>query len=159
MLVFHWVCPTLTTMTKLLAGWPASLTQMSAGFTATVCGTSNLCSGQRRSRILRCFQIVALIAVLFVDCEEYLCILVGFFCQVLVMQSFTFSFRLNKVGWLSSSFRICCKNPIIRNLNSISSRGLVDVRLQGGPVVQYDVVFSPSDVRQRLPVFITGVPS
>ena len=70
--------PTLTTMTKLLASWPASLTQMSAGFPATVCGISNLCSGQRRSQGLRGFQIVALFAVLFVDCEEYLSFLVGF---------------------------------------------------------------------------------
>ena len=59
--------PTLTTMTKLLAGLPAP-----------VCRTSNLFSGQRRSRILRCLRIVVLFAVLFVDCEEYLCILVGF---------------------------------------------------------------------------------
>ena len=59
-----------TTMTKLLAGWPAILTKMSAGFPATVCGTSNLFSGQRRSRILRCLQIVALFAALFVDCES-----------------------------------------------------------------------------------------
>ena len=51
-------------------------------------------------------------------------------CQVLVVQSFAFSFRMSKVGplieWkLSSSFRTCCKNPIIRNLNSCSSRSLV----------------------------------
>ena len=65
-------------MTKLLAGWPASLARVSAGFTATVCRTSNLLSGQLRGRILRCLQIVALFAVLLVDCEEYLCILVGF---------------------------------------------------------------------------------
>ena len=64
--------PTLTTMTKLLAGWPASLTQMYAGFSATVCRISNLFSGQRLSRILRGLQIVALFAVLFVDCEESL---------------------------------------------------------------------------------------
>ena len=103
--------PALTTMTKLLACWPAILTQMSASFFATVCRISNLCSGQRRSQGLRCLQIVALFAVLFVDCEEHLCILDGS-CQVLVMQSFAFSFRLRKVGslieWdLSSSFRIC----------------------------------------------------
>ena len=69
------------------------------------------------------------------------------------MQSFAFSFRLSKVGslieWkLSSSFRICCKNPIIRNLNSFSSRSLVGVLLQGDPVVRYYVVSSPSDVRK-----------
>ena len=65
-------------MTKLFAGWPASLTQMSAGFLATVCRTYNLFSGQRRSRVLHCPQIVVLFAVSFVDCEEHLCILVGF---------------------------------------------------------------------------------
>ena len=45
--------PKLTTMTKLLASWPASLTQVSAGFPATVCRTSYLFSGRRRSRSLR----------------------------------------------------------------------------------------------------------
>ena len=60
------------------------------------------------------------------------------------MQSFAFSFRLSKVGslieWkLSSSSRISCKNLIIRNLNSFSSHSLVDVRIQGDPVVQNDV--------------------
>ena len=69
------------------------------------------------------------------------------------MQSFAFSFPLSKVGslieWeLSSSFRICCKNPILCNLNSFGSCGGVDVRLQGDPVVQYDVVFPLSDVRK-----------
>ena len=57
-------------------------------------------------------------------------------CQVLVVHSFAFSFRLSKVGslieWiLCPSFRICCKNAIIRNLNSFSSRSRVDLRLQG----------------------------
>ena len=71
--------PTLATMTKLLAGWAASLTHMSAGFPATaVCRLSNLCSGQPRSRILSGLQIVVLFAVLFGACEEYLCIHVGF---------------------------------------------------------------------------------
>ena len=67
----------LTMMTKLIAGWAAILTKLSAGFPATVCRTSYLFSGQLRSRILRCPQIVVLFAVLFVDCEECLCILVG----------------------------------------------------------------------------------
>ena len=70
--------PTLTTVTKLLAGWPAILTQMSAGFPATVCRTSNLFYGQPRGHLHRCPQMVVLFAVLFVDCEEYHCILVGF---------------------------------------------------------------------------------
>ena len=51
---------------------------MSAGFSAIVCRTSNMCMGQRRSQGLRGLQLVALFAVLFVDCEEYICILVGF---------------------------------------------------------------------------------
>ena len=115
--------PTLTTMTKLLAGWPTSLTQMSASFPATVCRISNLCSGQRRSQSRRGLQIVALCAVLFVDCAEYFCVLVGFLpgarlAMVCIL------YRLSKVRslieWkLSSFFRICCKNPIIRNLNFI----------------------------------------
>ena len=70
--------PALTTMTKLSAGWPATLTKLSASFPTTVCRTSNLFSGQLRSRILRCPQIVVLFAVLLVDCDEWLRILVGF---------------------------------------------------------------------------------
>ena len=73
-----WFGSTLTMMTKLFAGWPTIVTKLSAGFPATVCRTSNLFSGQLRSRVLRCPQIVVLFAVLFVDCEECLCILVGF---------------------------------------------------------------------------------
>ena len=69
--------PTLTTITKLSAGWPATLTKLSAGFPATLCRTSNLFWGQPRSHILRCTRIVVLFAVLLVDCEEYLCILLG----------------------------------------------------------------------------------
>ena len=38
---------------------------------------SNLFSGQPRSHILRCPQFVVLFAVLFVDCEEWFCILHG----------------------------------------------------------------------------------
>ena len=98
--------PTLTTMTKLSAGWPATLTKLSAGFPATLCRTSNLFSGQLRSHILRCPRIVVLFAVLFVDCEDGSVFFLGP-CQVLVVQSFAFSFRLSKVGsliewWLRS---------------------------------------------------------
>ena len=64
-------------MTKLLASWSAILTKLSAGFSSTLCRTSNLFSGRQRCRILRCPQIVILFAVLFVDCEEWHCILVG----------------------------------------------------------------------------------
>ena len=68
--------PTLTTMTKRLASWPAILTKMSANFTATLCGTSFLFSGQLRSHILRCPRIV-LFAVLLVDCEEWFVFFLG----------------------------------------------------------------------------------
>ena len=70
--------PTLKMMTKLFARWPAILTKLSADFSATVCRTSNLFSGQLRDLILRRPQTVVLFAVSFVDCEEWLCILVVF---------------------------------------------------------------------------------
>ena len=87
--------PNLTTMTKLFAG-----------ITATLYRTSNMFSGQLRSHFLRCPETVVLFAALFVDCEEWFCILLGP-CQALVVQSFAFSFRLGKVGsliewWLRS---------------------------------------------------------
>ena len=85
-------------MTKLFAGWPAILTKMSAGFPATVCRTSNLFWGQRRCRILRCLQIVALFAVLFVDCDEYLNILLGFLPSVRhAIDCISFSLEHNRV--------------------------------------------------------------
>ena len=57
-------------------------------------------------------------------------------CQVLVMQSFAFSFRLSKVGslieWLlSSSICIYRENPMLRILHSLSSCSGVDVLLHG----------------------------
>ena len=60
-------------------------TKMFAGLPATVCRTSNLFSGQWRSRILRCLQIVALLAVLFVTARNFSVFLLGS-CQVLVMR-------------------------------------------------------------------------
>ena len=68
--------PTLTTMTKLFAGWPAILLQMSAGSPATLCRTSNLFSGQLRSRILRYPQIVVIFDVVPVGREGWFYILV-----------------------------------------------------------------------------------
>ena len=65
-------------MTKLLAGWPVSLTQMSAGF-PSLCVESPTCVWVNDAvKVLHGLQIVSLFAVLFVDSEEYLCILVGF---------------------------------------------------------------------------------
>ena len=133
--------PTLTTMTKLFAGLPATLTILSAGFSATLCRTFSLFSGQPRSHVVRCPQIVVLFVVLFVDCEEWLCILLG-------SLPVAFSFRLSKVGslieWLlRSSFCFYRENPIIRNLNSFSSCSGVDVLLHGDSVVQHYLVFFP----------------
>ena len=78
MLVFHWVWSHVDDDDEAACRLPPILTKMSAGFPATVCRTSNLFSGQRRGRILRCLQNVAPFVVFFVDCEENLCILVGF---------------------------------------------------------------------------------
>ena len=69
--------PTLTMMTKLLASWSASLTQMSAGFPASV--ESPTCV--RVNGVVKVFVVfksLPFFAVFFVDCEENLCILVGF---------------------------------------------------------------------------------
>ena len=78
--------PTLTTMTKL-----------SAGFTATLCGTSTCF---RVNRVVLFFVALKLLSI---SLSHSLTAGNGsvFFlgpCQVLVMQSFAFSFRLSKVG-------------------------------------------------------------
>ena len=89
---------TLTTMTKL-----------SAGFTATVCRTSNLFSGQRRSRILRGLQIVALFA------------------------AWAKSGRWLSGSWVPpSEFAVRIQIFAIWILSALRSLG--DVRLQGDPV-------------------------
>ena len=59
--------PNLVTMTKL-----------SAGFTATLKRTSSLFEVQLRSRILRCPRMLVFFAVLLTDCEEWFCSLAGF---------------------------------------------------------------------------------
>ena len=73
----------LTTMTKLFAGWPAILAKLCAVFLRLfveppTCFRVN-CAAVLfvASQLLRGLQIAALYAVLFVDCEEYLCILLG----------------------------------------------------------------------------------
>ena len=79
LLVFHWVWSHVDDDDEAVcsAGWPAILTKLSASLTATVCRTSNLFSGQLRSRVLRCPQIVVRFAVLPVDCEEWFFFLLG----------------------------------------------------------------------------------
>ena len=126
-----------------------------------VCRISNLCSVNRVVVFFVAFKLLSFSLSYLMPARNISVFLLGS-SQVLVMQSFAFSFLLEQsqllIEWtLSSSFRFCCKNPIIRNLNSLSSGSSVDVLLKGDPVVQYDVVFSPSDFGQRLPVFITSV--
>ena len=81
--------PTLTTMTKLSAGWPAILTKLSAGFSATLCRTSNLFQGQPRSHILRCPRIDVLSLSYLLTARNGSIFFLGP-CQVLVVQSFAF---------------------------------------------------------------------
>ena len=81
--------PTLTTMTKLSAGWPAILTKLSAGFPATLCRTSNLFQGQPRSHILRCPRIDVLSLSYLLTARNGSIFFLGP-CQVLVVQSFAF---------------------------------------------------------------------
>ena len=50
-----------------------TVTKLSAGFPATLCRTSSLFEGQPRSGILRCPRMLVLFAVLLVDCEEWFC--------------------------------------------------------------------------------------
>ena len=56
-------------------------------------------------------------------------------CQVLVVQSFAFSFCLSKIKslieWLLKSFCVLCENPMLRILNSHSSCCDVEMLLQG----------------------------
>ena len=76
--VFHWFGPTLTKMMKLVGPRVCRRCLRLQVSPATVCRISNLFSGQLRSRILRCPLICVLFSVLCVDCEECLCIFVGF---------------------------------------------------------------------------------
>ena len=85
-------------------------------------------------------------------------------CQVLVVQSFAFSFCLSKVGsltdWLvAEAFCTIRENPMLRILNSFSSCSDVDVLLHADSVVQHYVVFFPPDGWQWLSVFFVAVPS
>ena len=121
--------PTLTMMTKLFAGWPAILTKLSASSTATVCRTSNLFSDQLRSRILRCTQIVVLFDILFVYCDEWLCILVKSLPGA----------RRSIVCILFSLER----SRVVDRVPPPGSCSDVDVLLQSDPVVQHYVVFFP----------------
>ena len=69
--------PTLTTMTKLFAGWSAILTKLPAGFPRPFVEPPTCFRVNRVVIFSRCPQIVILFAVLFVDCEEWFCLLLG----------------------------------------------------------------------------------
>ena len=103
--------PTLTTMTKLFAGWPAILTKLSAGFPT-----------RRSVEPPTCFRVDGVVVFFvalkwlsfslscFLTARNGPCIFIGFSPgarhanvgsrQVLVMQTFVFSFRSSKVGSL-----------------------------------------------------------
>ena len=70
-------------------------------------------------------------------------------CQVLVVHSFAFSFRLSKVRslieWLLRSFFVDRGNQMLRILNSLSTCCDVEMFLEGDSVVQHYVFFSPPD--------------
>ena len=53
------------------------MTELSAGFPATLCRTSILFQGQPLSCILRCPRMVVFFAVFLVDCEEWFFFLLG----------------------------------------------------------------------------------
>ena len=73
-----WFGPTLTTMTRLFAGWPAILTKLSASLTDTLCRTSTTCFRVNCVVILFvALKLLSFFAVLFVACEEWSCILLG----------------------------------------------------------------------------------
>ena len=84
-------------------------------------------------------------------------------CQVLVVQSFAFSFRLSKVRslteWLLRSFCIQRENPILWILNYFSFCGDIGVLLRSDSVVQQNVVFFPPYGWQWLSVICVAVPS
>ena len=139
------------------------LTKLSARFTPTLCGTSNMFSGQPPSRILRCPQIVVLFAVLFVDWEQWFCILLGSFARCSSCNGLHSLFAWAKSGrWLSGCWgpsAFCRKNPMLRILNYFSFSGGVVVLLQGVSVVQHYVFFSPLVGIQRVSLRFTEVPS
>ena len=128
-------------MTKLFAGWPAILTTLSAGFTATICRTSNLFSGQPRSHIPRCPQIVVLCAVLFADCEEWFCFLVGSLPgdrHAIVCILFSLEQSRSLMDRLLRSLCICRENPMLPVLNSLSSCS--DVMCFSTAILSYNII-------------------
>ena len=102
-------------------------TKLSAGYTATLCRTSN--------RVVVFFDSFELLF----SSLSYLLTARDGSCQVLVVQSFAFSFRLSKVKSLIELLRSFCvyqrENPMIRILNSLSSCCDVDMLLQGNSVM------------------------
>ena len=84
-------------------------------------------------------------------------------CQVLVMQSFAFSFRLSKsrslIQWLLSTVLIQFEDPMFRIL--ISDRSCCDVWMitQSHFVMFKNLLLSPPNILQRLSIFGVTVPS
>ena len=116
--------PTLTTM-KLPAGWPATLTKLSAGSPRPFVESPTCFKVNRVVIFFVALKLLSFSLPHLLTARNGSVLFLGP-CQVLVMQSFAFSCRLSKVGslieWLlSSSLCICRENPTLRILNSPSS--------------------------------------
>ena len=143
---FNGFGPTLTKMTMLSAGWPATLTKLSAGFPRPFAEPPTYSRVNRAVIFFVALKLVSFsLSYLFTARNGPVFILGP--CQVLVVQSFAFSFRLSKVRslieWLQRSLCNQRGNPMLRILNSFSFWGDMDVLLQSDSVVQYYVVFFP----------------
>ena len=117
----------------------------------------------QRSRVLRCPLIVVLFAVLFVDCEECLCILVGFLPGARrAIVCILFSLEQSRVvDWVIAQFLMCIyrENPQLRIFNSLSACSGVDVLLHGDSVVQHYVVFFQTCGWHWLSLIFLGIPT
>ena len=127
-----------------------TMTKLSASFPATLCRTSSiLFRANHVVEFFDSFELLLFSLSYLLIARSGSAVLLGP-CQVLVVQSFAFSFRLSKVRslieWLLRSFCIQRENPMRRILNSCSFCDDVEVLLQGDSVVH--VFFSPPDVIQ-----------
>ena len=114
------------------------MTKLSAGFPATLSKTSILFEVNHIVEFFDSFELLFFSLSYLLTARGGSKLLMGP-CQVLVMQSFALSFRLSKVRslikWLLRSFCVQRENPMLRILNSLSFCGGVVVLLQGDSVI------------------------
>ena len=115
-------------------------TKLSAGFTATLFGTSSLCEGRLHSHILQFPQTLVLLAVLFLTTKNGSKDLLSL-CQVFVVQSLAMVVELilYSVCRISNSLWFSCDVWMI---------------LQGNSAMWHCVLLGPSNIWQRLSVFV-----